>query len=210
MKAILAKLNAIMAEVDRIEKDGSVAFGATKYKYASEKMIKETLHPLLVKHGVIFTPEGVRDFIREGQISSYIMRFAFRDVATGEELFVEVPCSGHDTTDKGPYKAITGAVKYALTTTFLIPTGDDPEKDNGESLNTQTTQKTAPATREPATQEMKGLTAVCKDMIIKSKMKQEFKDQANEWIDKATDILDLRSKFVELPDRIAKGEKQSK
>ena len=35
--------------------------------------------------------------------------------------------------DKGVYKAITGAVKYIFMKNFLIPTGDDPEKDNNKS-----------------------------------------------------------------------------
>lgn len=34
---------------------------------------------------------------------------------------------GMDTGDKAIYKAITGAQKYVLMKTFLIPTGDDPE-----------------------------------------------------------------------------------
>jgi len=33
----------------------------------------------------------------------------------------------------GIYAAVTGAIKYALTSTFLIPTGDDPEQDRGAS-----------------------------------------------------------------------------
>jgi hypothetical protein len=37
---------------------------------------------------------------------------------------------GSDKGDKGAYKAITGALKYALTSTFLIETGDDPEKED--------------------------------------------------------------------------------
>jgi hypothetical protein len=36
---------------------------------------------------------------------------------------------GQDAGDKGPYKAMTGAQKYALMKTFMIPTGDDPEAD---------------------------------------------------------------------------------
>ena len=31
--------------------------------------------------------------------------------------------------EKAAYKAATGALKYALLTGFLIPTGDDPEAD---------------------------------------------------------------------------------
>lgn len=36
---------------------------------------------------------------------------------------------GDDAGDKGIYKALTGAVKYALMKQFLVSTGDDPEGD---------------------------------------------------------------------------------
>src|SRR5574340_328981 len=39
---------------------------------------------------------------------------------------------GQDRGDKATYKAMTGATKYALLKLFLIPTGDDPEKDEDE------------------------------------------------------------------------------
>ena len=39
--------------------------------------------------------------------------------------------SGDDPADKGLYSAYTGAVKYFLMKAFLIPTGDDPEADEG-------------------------------------------------------------------------------
>jgi hypothetical protein len=51
--------------------------------------------------------------------------------------------SGSDTGDKGLYKAITGGIKYVLNTNFLIPTGDDPEKDD-DGNDGQTTSTTKP------------------------------------------------------------------
>lgn len=39
---------------------------------------------------------------------------------------------GRDRGDKAPYKALTGALKYALIQTFLIATGDDPEHEGSE------------------------------------------------------------------------------
>ena len=37
---------------------------------------------------------------------------------------------GTDSGDKAPYKAMTGALKYALLYLMMLPTGDDPERDN--------------------------------------------------------------------------------
>ena len=44
-------------------------------------------------------------------------------------LVKEVPGEGLDAGDKAPYKAMTGALKYALLQSFLLPTGDDPEEE---------------------------------------------------------------------------------
>jgi hypothetical protein len=56
--------------------------------------------------------------------------WTIRDGETGESLSFSMPGCGEDTGDKGLYKAITGSEKYALKNIFLIPTGDDPEKDD--------------------------------------------------------------------------------
>lgn len=55
------------------------------------------------------------------------MRFTVADSDTGEKIEGTVYGRGQDNMDKGIYKALTGALKYWLTTAFLIPTGDDPE-----------------------------------------------------------------------------------
>jgi hypothetical protein len=39
------------------------------------------------------------------------------------------------------YKSSTGALKYALLTTFLIPTGDDPENDGGDATIARAAEK---------------------------------------------------------------------
>jgi hypothetical protein len=51
------------------------------------------------------------------------------DGETGETLSFQSIGTGADSGDKAAYKAATGALKYALLTGFLIPTGDDPESD---------------------------------------------------------------------------------
>lgn len=65
--------------------------------------------------------------------TSYIttVRYSFEllDLDGGGTLPMQIILSGGDALDKGATKALTGAIKYALTTLFLIPTGDDPEAD---------------------------------------------------------------------------------
>ena len=135
---ILKKLHAIMSEVSFIEKDKKNDFHG--YAYASEQAIKQTIHPLLVKHGVLFTiavdntsQHALTVTTQKGQSTSNLTEaridYHFYDVESGEVLSGTFVGMGEDKGDKGLYKAITGAIKYILTSTFLIPTGDDPENE---------------------------------------------------------------------------------
>jgi hypothetical protein len=54
-------------------------------------------------------------------------KHTFRDADTGEELTIGGAGLGWDSGDKGVYKAITGATKYALMKNFLITDEQDPE-----------------------------------------------------------------------------------
>jgi hypothetical protein len=58
--------------------------------------------------------------------------------------------SGQDNGDKGLYKAITGALKYFLASTFLVAEYNDPERDDAPSQ--QTTRPATPEQREAAKQ----------------------------------------------------------
>ncbi len=139
MQKILAKLTAIAAETGYIQKDKKNAhFG---YNYASEQAIKETLHPLLVKHGVLFFPvecslvrreQYTSDKGKRSCLTDISMTYRFYDSASGEFVEGTFCGTGDDAADKGTYKAVTGAIKYILTSTFLIPTGDDPENDEND------------------------------------------------------------------------------
>jgi len=146
------KMQAIMATATHLEKDKVNEH--FKYKYASEQAIKELFHPLLVQHGVLFVPTKVEilsqspviikvekrvnetgksggglDASERGDSLTRI-RYHYRFIDVDDGGFIEgfVDANGHDTLDKGCYKAMTGAIKYILTGTFLLPTGDDPEK----------------------------------------------------------------------------------
>jgi hypothetical protein len=54
-------------------------------------------------------------------------------VDSGEEIVAKVAGQGLDSGDKAPYKAMTGALKYALLQSFLLATGDDPEDERMEA-----------------------------------------------------------------------------
>lgn len=142
MPKLLGKMRAVMEQVERIEKDRKNDHGG--YKYASEKVIKEVLHHAFVKHGIVFAvsssnPRMMTSIDKSSkEISTCValdVRYRFYDVDTG--AFVEGTCvgSGNPRDDKGIYAALTGAIKYILTSCFLIPTGDDPESNFFDRYN---------------------------------------------------------------------------
>ena len=62
-----------------------------------------------------------------------VMAYTFADVDSGEEIIAKVAGQGLDPGDKAPYKAMTGALKYALLQSFLLATGDDPEDERADA-----------------------------------------------------------------------------
>lgn len=150
------KLRDIMAAVSYIQKDKRNQ--AQGYNYLSEQAIKESLHDAMVEHGVLFMPSvgEVRHEViglqnakgeRRDVLLTTVSGFAqFIDVETGDSITVSMVGSGSDSNDKGTYKAITGALKYALTGAFLIPSGDDPENDGGKE---ESNPQRAPRQRKP-------------------------------------------------------------
>lgn len=131
---IYAKLSAIQAEIERMEKDGTNNF--QNYKYLSETQITFQMKTLLDKHKVLFhynssikrvyppLETGMKQILTDVEIN-----YRFVDAESGEYVSGFAAGQGADNGDKGVYKAITGAIKYIYMKTFNIPTGDDPERD---------------------------------------------------------------------------------
>ena len=126
-----------MKDVPYLRKDSKNAFH--NYTYASELVIKTALHEAMVKHRVLFQLETTGSKVEEnleknkkGEIQKATIlscRYNFWDVDTGESFGGEFQSAGPARDDKGLWAATTNAIKYILTSTFLIPTGDDAESD---------------------------------------------------------------------------------
>ncbi|NUJ19320.1 hypothetical protein FKN04_22570 [Bacillus glycinifermentans] len=145
-KTLVKKLSKVMEKVKYIEKKGYNSFH--KYKYATEADVNEKVREELAKVNVMMIPNMKHHETREhknrkGQLEYIVtvdMEFRFIDGDSGEEITFNMSGSGQDSGDKGIYKAIAGAQKYALMKAFMIPTGDDPEQnqegdDGGTSNN---------------------------------------------------------------------------
>lgn len=131
------KLANVMKEVKYIQKTGFNSFH--KYKYATEADVNEKVREELAKQNVAMLPSmmahEMRTHTNRNGATEYItcvdMSFTFVDGDSGESLSINMSGEGQDAGDKGIYKAIAGAQKYALMKVFMIPTGDDPEADEG-------------------------------------------------------------------------------
>lgn len=133
--ALVGAVAAVMGGFRGVEKNGVNQFH--RYKYASDADILWTLKPLLAEHGLAFilvgyTVESVSEVKTKNGGSERLvdLRVTYRLAhKSGEWMDVVAPGSGQDPGDKAHYKAMTGALKYALRQSFAIPTGDDPEAD---------------------------------------------------------------------------------
>lgn len=123
---IYKKISQVMSQVNRVPKNGYNSFH--KYNYATESDLTESIRPILIECGLAFFTT-VLEQNREGEFTKVKMEFTLVDIDTGEMLKSTYWGEGQDKGDKGLYKAYTGATKYFLMKTFLIPTGDDPEAD---------------------------------------------------------------------------------
>ena len=155
MLALLAKLHRIMEASPYLQKDKKHYDG---YKYLSEAKIKEHFQHQFAKEKILFLPvssaitntlpttsaKGSPQFLTEITFDYQIV-----DVETGAFIIGRSTGQGEDRSDKGVYKAITGALKYALTTTFLLPTGDDPENEEEDKHTPAPTKQAPPVKQAP-------------------------------------------------------------
>jgi hypothetical protein len=129
------KLARVMEAIGWIEKTGRNEFH--KYDYATEADIVDKVRKELIANRIlptfstIATSREAKEGERGGYLTDVMIEWTFRDIDTGDIITSRVPGCGEDKGDKGLYKAITGSEKYWLTKSFLIPTGDDPERESG-------------------------------------------------------------------------------
>jgi hypothetical protein len=113
------------------------------YSYVTAADIAGAVGDILAELGVVVVPrlesishEAVRPGRSEAEhVARVIMSYSFEDVDTAEAITIKVAGEGQDAGDKAPYKAMTGALKYALLQSFLLATGDDPEEERVNPTN---------------------------------------------------------------------------
>jgi hypothetical protein len=132
------------------------------------------------------------------------LTMGFIDGETGEkESFGPFFAEGADKSDKGSYKAMTGAVKYALLKTFLIPTGDDPEVEDQKPV----AKPSAPVQKTIAQPQVKAESQVDKVRKALGELAENFDKERWEKVRAATAKLSSAERDDELTEIYTKVRK---
>ena len=106
-----------------------------KYKYVTEKDVIDAVNALMGEYGITFT-FTVKEILDSGNphLVRMVVEYGLVNIDNPNDRVTGcVIGEGSDKQDKGAYKAMTGATKYALMKAFMIPTGDEPEADDTDS-----------------------------------------------------------------------------
>lgn len=130
-KGLIRKLAEVMNSVERIAKRGHNAhFG---YDFATESDITAAVRSGMATRHLMMVPSvESMSWRAQEKICCVMVRFTIHDGESGETLSFLIPGEGQDSGDKAIPKSLTSATKYALLKLYLLPTGDDPEHDDGK------------------------------------------------------------------------------
>lgn len=142
---LAAKLARIYGTVKGVVKTGYNNYD--KYGYVTEADLALALRPALAAENVALVTSVEDATFTDVQTSQgkaatrcvVKVKVTLIDGDTNEIIETTYFGVGDDRGDKGLYKAITGATKYALYKLFLVPTGDDPEAFDDEGKSTAPT-----------------------------------------------------------------------
>ena len=150
---------------------GVLQKGATntfdKYTYFSEAQYKALFTELFSTHDLELKFTELEYALFDGsekQANGRMPKIEFTliDVTTGFYETTVITGEGIDKGDKAGYKAYTGALKYYLADTFMVATGDDPEK---ESPEVKTEAKKGPEEKKASEKQVELINKLYKDKI---------------------------------------------
>lgn len=122
------------------------------YSFVRESDVKDEFHREFARNGILFLPtrkaceiaphlgtdKGGAGEVRKGYIANLTLAIKLYHVASDTAYEAEAEGQGYDFTDKAVNKAYTSALKNFLISTFLVPSGDDPERDDdGQAIDSE-------------------------------------------------------------------------
>ena len=143
-------LREVLAGIGAIPKGRETSDGA-RYKYRGIDDVLSALQPLLAEHRLVMTPRYHGLEVREVVIGrnktpgwqvTLQLSLTFRHAGDGSVSDpIETYGTGWDTNDKAVYKAMSGALKYALYQAFSIPTEEAKDPEAGEQVGREAPQQ---------------------------------------------------------------------
>ena len=120
------RLAKAMERVTYIKKDKK---SGMNYSIVSHDAVTAKVRPALLEAGIVYYPVNVKH-AQNGNRTEVAMTVRFVNAEWPQDYFdVQSFGYGIDSQDKGPGKAMSYAVKYALLKTLGLETGDDPDHD---------------------------------------------------------------------------------
>lgn len=182
-KTLHEKLVEIAQEVPYIQKKGTNE--ALDYKYVGDAQVVTELRDQFLNRGIIVTPRheviNVSVIDRGNRAANIVTTiestFTFSDGR--ESLTVTTVGQGTDSGDKGAFKAMTGARKYAILQALMIATGDDPEQTRDDEMETAGGSKPASAAQKGKLHTMGKAVGMDDEALRKFVYKETGKNSSN-------------------------------
>lgn len=169
------------------------------YDYFSEAQYKELFTELFSKHGIELRIDeadyGTFDGTDKQPFGRVVtLACTLIDIDTGYSETSRHTGEGLDRGDKAGYKATTGAIKKFLSSTFLVATKDDPEREDDKPTNKKTYSRVS---KLPTNCITRGQLAMIKSLFKDSK--EELKEMMNPYNKKKIEELTMEeaSKIIE-------------
>jgi len=164
-----------------------------QYRFVSHDQVTGAVRPHLVDQGVVYFASVV-EYKQDGNRTEVTVDVTFVNTDDpSDKLTVRSLGFGVDPQDKGPGKAVSYAVKYALLKTLGLETGDDPDADTGNDF----THKPATASTESVAElrRLIGAARIADDMVAVWLDKANVSDLAGmtqNQVDKCTTLIQTK------------------
>jgi len=137
---IAQRMHLGMTLADYLQKEKKAGM---KYSIVSHDVVTAAIRDVCQKVGIIYYPlDGSEVAETNGNRFELKLAVRFENIDNRDD-FIDVLGFGYgiDQGDKGPGKAISYAVKYALLKAFGLETGDDPDQDQDVQHRSSTQQR---------------------------------------------------------------------
>ena len=185
----------VMKSVSYIQKEQKRGM---QYSVVSHDAVTAKLRPAIIEAGIVYYPVSI-ELKQEGNRTECLLNVRFVNADKPED-YIETVAIGYgiDTQDKGPGKAISYAIKYALLKTFALETGDDPDLDQSV-VHTPTDRKPTPPPRV-------SMSEVSESELRDTRWEkaEEFATTLQSQISGTTSVAELEQWFEDSKAKIAK------